>query len=348
MLSPPSPRSAEFARRITAFMEEHIYPAEPVFEREVREGDHWDEPPPVMAVPQEQGEAGEPWNLFVPKKHDPDGLSVTEYALLCEIMGRSPIGAEPFNCSAPDTGNMETLDALRQRRAAGEVRLAPLLMAGEIRLASLATRAGGRLVGCDQHPLRDHARRRQLRHQRAEMVVVRARMDKRLQARDLHGRQTEPGDADPHKRQSMILVPMGTRLLYRPCGRSPCSATTSTRLHGHAEVIFANVRVPAANILLGEEAADLEIAQGRLGPGPHPPLHAHDRHGGARAGNCCAGAPSTRSSLWPSTHRGAWRHAPPDRRDRAWRSTRARLAHHARRADDGHGRQQGGAVPRSP
>src|SRR5579883_2170407 len=130
MLPPPSPRSAELARRITAFMEEHIYPAEPAFEREVREGDHWDEPP-VMRELKRKAKAAGLRNLFVPKKHDPDALSVVEYAPLCEIMGRSPIGAEPFNCSAPDTGNMETLmlygsDAQKKRW------LEPL-MAGEIR-----------------------------------------------------------------------------------------------------------------------------------------------------------------------------------------------------------------------
>jgi acyl-CoA dehydrogenase len=146
MLPPPSPRSAELAQRITAFMEEHTYPAEALFEREVREGDHWDEPP-VMGELKRKARAANLWNLFVPKKHDPDGLSVVEYAPLCEIMGRSPIGAEPFNCSAPDTGNMETL----------------------------------MLYGSDAP-----ARRRQLRHQRTKVVDV-GRDGQALQARDLHG-----------------------------------------------------------------------------------------------------------------------------------------------------------------
>src|SRR6185437_14765885 len=130
MLPLPSPRSAELAQRITAFMEEHIYPAEPVFEREMRAGDRWDEPP-VMGELKRKAKAAGLWNLFVPKKHDPGALSVVEYAPLCEIMGRSSLGAEPFNCSAPDTGNMETLMLYggeeHKRRW-----LAPL-MAGEIR-----------------------------------------------------------------------------------------------------------------------------------------------------------------------------------------------------------------------
>src|ERR1700753_3307292 len=104
MLPPPSQRTPDLARRITAFMEEHIYPAEPVFEREVREGDHWDEPP-VMSELKRNAKAAGLWNLFVPKKHVPDALSVVKYAPRGETMGRSPIGPEPFNCSAPDTGN---------------------------------------------------------------------------------------------------------------------------------------------------------------------------------------------------------------------------------------------------
>src|ERR1700716_2695925 len=130
MLPPPSPRSAELAGRITAFMAEHILPAEPVFERQVADGDRWDEPP-VMTELKTKAKAAGLWNLFVPKKHDPQGLSMLENAPLCEIMGRSPIGAEPLNCSPPDTGNMET----RMLYGSDEHKrrwLAPL-MQGEIR-----------------------------------------------------------------------------------------------------------------------------------------------------------------------------------------------------------------------
>src|SRR6266571_4278353 len=101
-------RSEELGRKIAAFMEEHVYPAEPVYERQVREGERWDEPA-IMAELKAKGKAAGLWNLFLPKREYPDSLTNLEYAPLCEIMGRSPIGAEPFNCSAPDTGNMETL-----------------------------------------------------------------------------------------------------------------------------------------------------------------------------------------------------------------------------------------------
>ena len=100
MLPPPTPRAAELAKRITAFLDEHILPAEPVFQRQIEQGDRWDEPP-VMAELKAKARKAGLWNLWLPKKHNKDALSNLEYASLCEIMGRSPIGAEPFNCSAP-------------------------------------------------------------------------------------------------------------------------------------------------------------------------------------------------------------------------------------------------------
>jgi acyl-CoA dehydrogenase len=104
-----TPRSAALAERITAFTEEHIYPAESVFERELGEAkDRWSELP-VMTALKAKAKAAGLWNLWLPRAHNPEALTNLEYAPLCEIMGRSPIGAEPFNCSAPDTGNMETL-----------------------------------------------------------------------------------------------------------------------------------------------------------------------------------------------------------------------------------------------
>src|SRR5262245_41642287 len=131
MTAPPpaSARAVELAQRLTAFMAEHVYPAEEVFERQL-DGARWT-PPPVMeelkALARRQGL----WNLFRPRHAFPDALTNLEYAPLCEIMGRSPIGAEPFNCSAPDTGNMETL-ALHATAAQKAAWLEPLL-AGEIR-----------------------------------------------------------------------------------------------------------------------------------------------------------------------------------------------------------------------
>ena len=101
----PNPRSADLAGRIGEFMAQHVYPAEAVFERQLNDGERWAEPP-VVAELKHKARAAGLWNLFLPKHYDPNALSNLEYAPLCEIMGRSPIGAEPFNCSAPDTGNM--------------------------------------------------------------------------------------------------------------------------------------------------------------------------------------------------------------------------------------------------
>ena len=258
MLPPPSPRSLELAKRVTAFMAEHIYPAEPLFERQVREGDHWDEPP-VMAELKAKARSAGLWNLFVPKTRDPNALSVLEYAPLCEIMGRSPIGAEPFNCSAPDTGNMETLmlygsDAQKQRW------LEPL-MQGEIRSCFAMTEPA--VASSDATNIRSEIRRD------CDHYVINGRkwwtsgaMDKRCKLAIFMG-QTNP-QAPPHKRQSMILVPMDSPgiKIVRPLSVFGYDDAP----HGHAEVMFESVRVPATNILLGE-GRGFEIAQGRLGPG---------------------------------------------------------------------------------
>jgi acyl-CoA dehydrogenase len=258
MLPPPSPRSLELSTRVTAFMAEHIYPAEPVFERQVREGDHWDEPPVMTELKAKARSAGL-WNLFVPRKHDPNALSILEYAPLCEIMGRSPIGAEPFNCSAPDTGNMETLmlygsDAQMQRW------LEPL-MQGEIRSCFAMTEPA--VASSDATNIRSEIRRD------GDHYVINGRkwwtsgaMDKRCKLAIFMG-QTNP-EAPPHKRQSMILVPMDSPgiKIVRPLSVFGYDDAP----HGHAEVMFENVRVPATNILLGE-GRGFEIAQGRLGPG---------------------------------------------------------------------------------
>jgi acyl-CoA dehydrogenase len=258
MMASPSPHSAELAERITAFMENQIYPAEPVFQRQVEEGDRWDEPP-VMAELKSKAKAAGLWNLFIPKAHDPNALSVLEYAPLCEIMGRSPIGAEPFNCSAPDTGNMETLmlygsDAQKNRW------LKPL-MQGEIRSCFAMTEPA--VASSDATNIRSEIRRD------GEDYVINGRkwwtsgaMDKRCKVAIFMG-LTNP-DAAAHQRQSMMLVPMdspGVKIV-RPLSVFGYDDAP----HGHAEVIFENVRVPVSNILLGE-GRGFEIAQGRLGPG---------------------------------------------------------------------------------
>jgi acyl-CoA dehydrogenase len=258
-LWPASPRSEEFAARVTAFMDEHVYPAEPVFERQLEAAaDRWDGLP-VMADLKAKAKAAGLWNLFLPKRHYPDALTNLEYATLCEIMGRSPIGPEPFNCSAPDTGNMETL-ILYGTDVQKEQWLKPL-MAGEIRSCFAMTEPA--VASSDATNIRAEIRRD------GDDYVVNGRkwwtsgaMDKRCRIAIVMG-MTNP-DAEPHRRQSMILVPMdtpGVKVL-----RALSIFGYDDAPHGHAEVVFDNVRVPAANILLGE-GRGFEIAQGRLGPG---------------------------------------------------------------------------------
>jgi acyl-CoA dehydrogenase len=259
MIPAPTKRAEELRERVTAFLNEHILPAEPVFERQLTEAaDRWSVPPIIEELKKKARAAGL-WNLFLPKREYPDGLSNQEYAILCEVMGRSPIGPEPFNCSAPDTGNMETIARYGDRRAEEAVartaarRKNPLLLRHD--------GARGRLVGRHEHPVGDQARRRSLRHQRPQMVDV-GRARQALQDRDLHGADRPVGA--PHKRQSMVLVPMDTPgvNVIRPLQVFGYDDAP----HGHAEVEFKNVRVPVSNILLGE-GRGFEIAQGRLGPG---------------------------------------------------------------------------------
>ena len=188
------------------------------------------------------------------------GLSNLEYAPLCEIMGRSPIGAEPFNCSAPDTGNMETLVRYatpEQQKRSGCCRCST---ARSARLRDDRARRG--LVGRHQHPVAHRARRRPLRDQRPQVVDPGAN-DPRCRVLIFVGQST-PDHPDVHRRQSMILVPMDTPGV-KVLRHLPVFGYDDAP-HGHAEVLFENVRVPASNMLLGE-GRGFEIAQGRLGPG---------------------------------------------------------------------------------
>ncbi|MGP0090016.1 MAG: acyl-CoA dehydrogenase family protein [Xanthobacteraceae bacterium] len=254
-----TPRTEELAGRITAFMEAHIYPAEPVFARQLDgAADRWAELP-VMAELKAKAKAAGLWNLFLPKRHYPDALTNLEYAPLCEIMGRSPIGPEPFNCSAPDTGNMETLILYgtedQKRRW-----LAPL-MAGEIRSCFAMTEPA--VASSDATNIRAEIRRD------GDDYIVNGRkwwtsgaMDRRCKIAIVMG-MTDP-QAEPHRRQSMILVPLDTPGVKVVRALSVFGYDDAP--HGHAEVTFENVRVPVSNILLGE-GRGFEIAQGRLGPG---------------------------------------------------------------------------------
>src|SRR5579871_2736554 len=258
-LWPVSPRTEELAARINAFMDEHIYPAEPVAARQLQAAtDRWHEVP-VMAQLKEKARAAGLWNLFLPKRHYPDALTNLEYAPLCEIMGRSPIGPEAFNCSAPDTGNMETL-ILYGTEEQKQRWLKPL-MEGEIRSCFAMTEPA--VASSDATNINAEIKRD------GDHYVINGRkwwtsgaMDRRCKIAIVMG-MTDP-QAESHKRQSMILVPLDTPGVTVVRALSVFGYDDAP--HGHAEVTFENVRVPASNILLGE-GRGFEIAQGRLGPG---------------------------------------------------------------------------------
>ena len=258
-----SPRCNELRERLLAFMDRHVYPNEHRFHEEVATnraaGNAW---VPTKLIEELKPLAREArlWNLFLPKStRVPEGLSNLDYAPLCEIMGRVHFAAEVFNCSAPDTGNMETLE----RYASEEIKrqwMDPLL-AGEIRSAFLMT---------EPEVASSDATNIQCRIERdGEHYVLNGRKwwssgagDPRCAVYIVMGK-TNP-DAPRHSQQSMIVVPAdapGIQVL-RPLSVFGYDDAP----HGHMEVLLENVRVPAANILLGE-GRGFEIAQGRLGPG---------------------------------------------------------------------------------
>jgi acyl-CoA dehydrogenase len=259
MIPPPSPHAQDIAKRLTAFMEEHVYPAEAVFERQLAVAkDRWKELP-VTAGLKAKAKAAGLWNLWLPKKHYAEGLSNRDYAPLCEIMGRSPIGPESFNCSAPDTGNMETLILYGSEEQ--KTRWLPPLMDGDIRSCFAMTEP--EVASSDATNIRTEIRRD------GDTYVINGRKwwttgapDSRAKILIVMGR-TDP-NAPAHKQQSMVLVPMDTPgvTVVRPLSVFGYDDAP----HGHAEVLFENVRVPVSNILLGE-GRGFEIAQGRLGPG---------------------------------------------------------------------------------
>ena len=258
-LPPPSAKAVEIGERVKAFLEEHIIPAEHTYHQQLDEGgDRWQSPPVMEELKAKAKKAGL-WNLFLPKKHYPDSLTNLEYASICETMGRSPIGPEPFNCSAPDTGNMETL-ILYATPEQKKQWLEPL-MEGKIRSAFAMTEPA--VASSDATNIRSQIVRD------GDHYIVNGRKwwtsgapDHRCKISIFMG-QTDP-KAEKHKQQSMILVPMdtpGVKVL-----RSLHVFGYDDAPHGHGEVVYENVRVPASNILLGE-GRGFEIAQGRLGPG---------------------------------------------------------------------------------
>jgi acyl-CoA dehydrogenase len=254
-----SDKVAALQDKLRDFMDRHIYPNEARHAHEIETGDRW-QPTALMEELKEKARLEGLWNLFLPHSPRGAGLSNLEYAPLCEIMGRAPMASEVFNCSAPDTGNMETLE-LYGDEAQKEQWLKPLL-AGEIRSCFAMTEpavASSDATNIESTILRD-----------GDHYVINGRKwwttgapDPRCKIAIFMGK-TDPSNPDRHRQQSMILVPMdapGVKVL-----RTLSVFGYDDAPHGHAEVLFDNVRVPRANILLGE-GRGFEIAQGRLGPG---------------------------------------------------------------------------------
>ena len=258
-----SAKVQDLQARLQAFMEQHIYPAEAVYHAEVeanrRAGNAW-----VATSRMEQlkgkARAAGLWNLFLPESERGAGLSNLEYAPLCEIMGRSWIAPEAFNCNAPDTGNMEVFE--RYGSAAQKEQWLKPLLAGEIRSAFAMTEpdvASSDATNIQAEIVRD-----------GDEYVINGKKwwttgapDPRCKILIFMGK-TDPNNPNRHQQQSMILIPLDT------------PGVSMTRFlpvfgyddapHGHGEFHFDNVRVPVSNILLGE-GRGFEIAQGRLGPG---------------------------------------------------------------------------------
>ena len=252
-----SPKSKDFQRRLLAFMGEHIYPNEARFHHEI-EQNRW-QPTRVMEELKPKARAAGLWNMFLPSSELGAGLSNLDYAPLCEIMGRSHMAPEVFNCSAPDTGNMEVLE--RYGTPEQKERWLKPLLAGEIRSCFAMTEPA--VASSDATNIEASIRRE------GNEYVINGRKwwssgagDPRCKIAIFMGK-TNPA-APRHAQQSMILVPLDTpgvkvERLLTVFGYDHAP-------HGHAEVSYTNVRVPASNMLLGE-GRGFEIAQGRLGPG---------------------------------------------------------------------------------
>ena len=258
-----SARTKDYLDRLNAFMNAEVYPNEAVFHREVathrHAGSPW-RPTAIMERLKSEARARGLWNLFMPDEKLGAGLSNAEYAPLAEVMGRSPIAAEACNCSAPDTGNMEVLyryGTLEQKRQW----LQPLLD-GEIRSCFAMTEP--EVASSDATNIRSRVER-----DGANYVLNGHKWwssganDERCQLIVFMGK-TSRQDSAAHDRHSMILVPMNTPGIT-VVRHLPVFGYDDAP-HGHAELVFENVRVPASNILLGE-GRGFEIAQGRLGPG---------------------------------------------------------------------------------
>jgi acyl-CoA dehydrogenase len=253
-----SDKTKYLQKKLSAFMEEHIHPNEETYYEQVNSGERWKILPLLEELKRKARSEGL-WNLFLPESEYGAGLANLEYAPLCEIMGRVPWSPEVFNCSAPDTGNMEVLVRYGTEEQKRQW-LRPLLE-GEIRSCFAMTEPD--VASSDATNIKSSIERD------GDHYLVNGRKwwtsgagDPRCKISIFMGR-TDP-QAPAHKQQSMILVPMDSdgvtiKRMLTVFGYDDAP-------HGHAEVIYENVRVPAENMLLGE-GRGFEIAQGRLGPG---------------------------------------------------------------------------------
>ena len=255
-----SSRVLDLERKLTAFMDEYVYPNERLYENQLNDQEsRWSQIPPIMKELKSKAKKAGLWNLFLPNSEYGAGLTNLEYAPLCEIMGRSLIGPEVFNCSAPDTGNMEVLERYGTEEQKEEW-LKPLL-AGEIRSCFSMTEpdvASSDATNIEASIEKD-----------GEDYIINGRKwwssgagDPRCKVAIVMGKTNK--SANRHEQQSMILVPLNTKGMK--IERMLPVFGYDHAPHGHGEITYENVRVPKENIIWGE-GKGFAIAQGRLGPG---------------------------------------------------------------------------------
>ena len=253
-----SAKAQDYRKRLGAFMDEHVYPNEERYYTQLAQGNRWEDPP-LLEPLRDKARAAGLWNLFLPDSQHGAGLTNLEYAPLAEMTGRVVFAPEVFNCAAPDTGNMETLE--RYGTPAQKQEWLEPLLAGTIRSAIAMTEprvASSDATNIESSIVRD-----------GDFYVVNGRKwwtsgagNEKCRLFIFMGK-TDPGAAK-HRQQSMILLPRDTPGIT--ILRHLAVLGFDDAPHGHMEIDFHDVRVPAANLLLGE-GRGFEIAQGRLGPG---------------------------------------------------------------------------------